>query len=177
MTIPQRFDEQGRLEADHGWAERLGVHKPTSGGCGASNDSPIALCYLGSLDQGLTYSLHALLLCNDLAGLLRTLWQGVRIDTEMLALDLAREVGPRGNYLAQRHTVNHCRDQLWESRYFGPNLPLSTDGRPDEDLAARIDTDLRKLLNSHRPVPLDENIQERLRDICARFRHQSGCAD
>ena len=94
--------------------------------------------------------------------------QGTKRAT-LLALDLAREVGPRGNYLAQRHTVNHCRDQLWESRYFGPNLPLSTDGRPDEDLAARIDTDLRKLLNSHRPVPLDENIQEGLRAICARF--------
>jgi len=130
---------------------------------------PATIDYLGSLDQGLTYSLHALLLCNDLAGLLRTLWEGVRIDTEMLALDLAREVGPRGNYLAQRHTVNHCRDQLWESRYFGPNLPLSTDGRPDEDLASRIDADLRRLLTSHRPVPLDENIQEGLRGICMRF--------
>ena len=130
---------------------------------------PATIDYLGSLDQGLTYSLHALLRCNDLTGLLRTLWEGVRIDEEMLALDLAREVGPRGNYPAQRHTVNHCREQLWESRYFGPNLPLSNDGRPDKDLTARIDADLQQVLSRHRPVPLDEDLEERLRAIRARF--------
>jgi trimethylamine--corrinoid protein Co-methyltransferase len=130
---------------------------------------PATIDYLGSLDQGLTYSLHALLLCNDLAGLLRTLWQGVRLDEEMLALDLAREVGPRGNYLAQRHTVNHCREQLWESRYFGPNLPLSTGGRPDKDLAARIDPDLRQLLSQHQPAPLGDGLKEQLRAIRERF--------
>jgi len=130
---------------------------------------PATIDYLGSLDQGLTYSLHALLLCEDLAGLLRTLWQGVRIDAEMLALDLAIEVGPRGNYLAQQHTVNHCREQLWESRYFGPNLPLSNNERPDKDLAARIDADLRQRLSSHRPAPLDRDLEEELRVIRARF--------
>ena len=130
---------------------------------------PATVDYLGSLDQGLTYSLHALLLCEDLAGLLRTLWQGVRIDAEMLALDLAREVGPRGNYLAQQHTVDHCREQLWETRYFGPHLPLSTDGRPDKELISRIDDDLRRILGSHRPAPLDEGVQGELQAIRRRF--------
>jgi len=130
---------------------------------------PATIDYLGSLDQGLTYSMHALLLCDDLAGLLRTLWQGVRIDPEMLALDLAREVGPRGNYLAHRHTVSHCREQLWNSRYFGASMPLSTDVRPDKDLHARIDADLRRLISQHAPAPLAPDIDARLRGIRERF--------
>jgi len=130
---------------------------------------PATLDYLGSLDQGLTYSLHALLLCNDLAGLLRTMWQGVAIDEESLALDLARAVGPRGNYLAQQHTVDHCREHLWPSRYFGPNLPLSSDDRPDQDLYARIDQDLRQLLATHQPPPLAPELAARLRSIRERF--------
>jgi trimethylamine---corrinoid protein Co-methyltransferase len=130
---------------------------------------PATLDYLGSLDQGLTYSLHALLLCNDLAGLVRTMWQGLRVDDETLALELARTVGPRGNYLAQQHTVDHCREHLWQSRYFGPNLPLSTDVRPDKDLAARIDEDLRQLLHGHRPPPLEHELEQRLRAIRGRF--------
>ena len=130
---------------------------------------PATIDYLGSLDQGLTYSLHGLLLCNDIAGLLRTLWQGVRIDAEMLAHDLACLVGPRGNYLAQQHTVNHCREQLWESRYFGPNMPLSSDLKPDQDLGERIDADLRELLDTHHPKPLDGAVQETLNAIRARF--------
>ena len=130
---------------------------------------PATLDYLGSLDQGLTYSLHALLLCNDLAGLLRTMWQGVQIDEDTLALDLARAVGPRGNYLAQQHTVSHCREHLWGSRYFGPNMPLSSAGGSDTDLYARIDRDLRELLQTHRPPPLDEQLAGKLREIRARF--------
>ena len=130
---------------------------------------PATLDYLGSLDQGLTFSLHALLLCDDLAALLRTLWQGVRIDAEMLALGLAREVGPRGNYLAQRHTVDHCREQLWQSRYFGANLPLSSDVRPDRSLYQRIDADLRAILSRHQPVALGAELDGRLRAIRERF--------
>ncbi len=130
---------------------------------------PATVDYIGSLDQGLAYSLHALLLCNDLAGLLRTLWQGVRIDAEMLALDLARAVGPRGNYLAQHHTVSHCREQLWASRYFGPNMPLSNDGRPDQDLMQRIEADLQQLLRTHQPAPLDPAVAAELEAIQARF--------
>lgn len=131
---------------------------------------PATLDYLGSLDQGLTFSLHALLLSDDLAGLMRTMWEGVRIDAETLALDLAKEVGPRGNYLAHRHTVSHCREQLWPSRYFGPNLPLSTDLRADHDLVERIDADLRELLARHQPVPLDPAVAAKIDAIRARFR-------
>jgi len=130
---------------------------------------PATLDYLGSLDQGLTYSLHALLLCNDLAGLLRTMWQGVQIDDDSLALDLARAVGPRGNYLAQQHTVDHCREHLWQSRYFGPNMPTGTAGGPGSDLLARIDRDLRELLATHHPPALDPGLEARLRVIREQF--------
>jgi len=129
---------------------------------------PATLDYLGSLDQGITFSLHALLLCNDLAGLLRTLWQGVQIDADTLALDIAREVGARGNYLAHRHTVSHCREHLWSSRYFGANLPTSTSGRPDRSLFERIDADLHALLAAPPPTPLDPRIQSRLQAILER---------
>jgi trimethylamine---corrinoid protein Co-methyltransferase len=130
---------------------------------------PATLDCCGSLDQGLTYSLHALLLCNDLAGLLRTMWQGVQIDDSTLALDLARKVGPRGNYLAQQHTVDHCREHLWQSRYFGPNMPLSSAGTPATDLYARIDRDSCQLLKGHSAKALDEHTAARLREIREHF--------
>lgn len=130
---------------------------------------PATCDYLGSLDEGITFSLHALMLCDDLAGLLRNLWRGFEIDREHMALDLAREVGPHGNYLAQRHTAMHCRGQIWNTRYFGPNIPLSADGQPDHDLIERIDGDLRRILHDHRPQPLPEAVLEELQAIQDRF--------
>lgn len=129
---------------------------------------PATLDYLGSLDQGLTFSLHALCLCDDLAALLRTLWQGLTIDADTVALDVARQVGARGNYLGQRHTAAHCREHLWNSRYFGARLPVSTGLLPDEELDARIDADVRTLL-AHRPEPLGGGLEERLSVIRESF--------
>lgn len=115
---------------------------------------PATLDYLGLIDNGMAYSLHALCFCDELAGMLRTMWQGLHIDDDTMALDLAHEVGPRGNYLAQHHTARHCRDQLWPARYFGAHLPLSAGTLQDTDLVQRIDADLRHRLATHRPAPL-----------------------
>jgi len=131
---------------------------------------PPIMDYLGIVDGGLTFSLHALLLCEDLAGLLRGLWEGVTVDEEQLALDLIRSVGPKGNYLAQRHTRDHCREHLWNSRYFGANFPqVNSPDTPYPELFERIDKDLRKILESHRPEPLSPVMQKEIREILGRF--------
>jgi trimethylamine--corrinoid protein Co-methyltransferase len=131
---------------------------------------PTTLDYLGNLDGGITYSLHALLLCDDLAGMLRCLWEGVTVDEEQLAVDLIQSVGPKGNYLWERHTRDHCREHYWGSRYFGVNYPRSCSmDIPDRDLIERIDEDLREILATHRPEPLPTAMQREIREILGRF--------
>lgn len=123
---------------------------------------PATCHYLGSLDQGLTYSLQALLLSNDLAMLLRKMWQGITVNDEQLALDIACDVGPRGNFLGQVHTAQHCRSQVWNSRYFGPNIPLSNSDRADEELFDRIDADLKSIMDTHQVPALPAEVAARL---------------
>jgi trimethylamine---corrinoid protein Co-methyltransferase len=131
---------------------------------------PATLDYCGSLDQGLTYSLPALLLCDELAGMLRTLWQGVNVNEETLATELIRAVGPRGNFLAHRHTVSHCREQLWPARFLGPATPLSNDDRPDLELKERVEEQLARLRATHHPEPLAESVLAGMRAAQAAFR-------
>jgi trimethylamine:corrinoid methyltransferase-like protein len=130
---------------------------------------PATCDYLGSIDEGMTYSLHALLLCNDLAGLLRSLWQGVAVDEASLALSEAKAVGPRGNYLALDHTASHCREQLWQTRYFGPRLPTRMSSLADRTLYERIDEDLRSILATHLVADLPAGVLEAMDAIRARF--------
>lgn len=130
---------------------------------------PATLDYCGLIDNGITYSLHALCLCDELAGMLRTLWQGLAVDADTMALDLAHAVGPRGNYLAQAHTAKHCRDQQWPARYLGTYIPLSMGLQPDRELFDRIDDDLRRILAGHRPAPLPAALVGELASIQARF--------
>jgi trimethylamine---corrinoid protein Co-methyltransferase len=130
---------------------------------------PATLDYLGSLDAGLTFSMQALCLTDEIAAMLRSMWQGIRVDPETMALELARQVGPRGNYLAQPHTVAHCREQLWAARYLGPHVPVSSGGAPDRDLFERIDADLHRLLAQHAPAPVAPELLARLAAIQAEF--------
>jgi trimethylamine:corrinoid methyltransferase-like protein len=130
---------------------------------------PATCDYLGSIDEGMTYSLHSLLLCNDLAGLLRSLWQGMAVDDASLALSEAKAVGPRGNYLALDHTASHCREQLWPTRYFGPHLPTRMGSLADRDLYERIDQDLRAMLDTHVVPDLPAGVLHAMDAIRARF--------
>ncbi|MCB6180175.1 trimethylamine methyltransferase family protein [Rhodobacter sp. Har01] len=130
---------------------------------------PATCDYLGSLDQGITFSLHALLLCDDHAGLLRMLWAGADISDETLALDVLRETGLTGSVLGHAHTARHCRTGHWASRYFAGNEPLSTTDLPDETLFQRIDRDLRARLAAPGPDPLPPELAAQLRAIQLRF--------
>jgi trimethylamine--corrinoid protein Co-methyltransferase len=97
------------------------------------------------------------------------MWKGFAVDEDNLALELARRVGPLGNYLAEQHTAKHSRSQAWGSRYFGAKIPLSEDGQPDRDLPERIDNDLRQILKEHRPNALDDDVLQEIRAIQERF--------
>jgi trimethylamine:corrinoid methyltransferase-like protein len=130
---------------------------------------PGTLDYLGELDGGITFSLHSLLLCDDLAGMLRCLWKGIPVDDEHLALDVTRSVGLRGSYLAEPHTAEHCRDNYWKTRYFGSKFPLSTNLIPDKELIERIDADLREILASHQPEPMPDPIRKKIHSILGEF--------
>ncbi len=118
---------------------------------------------------GGAYSLHALLYGHELASMLRRMWQGIRVDDDMLAMELTRREGPRGNYLAQWHTADHCRTEMWEARYLEANMPLSSGDLPDRDLIERIDDDLREILQNHRLEPLPDPVLEKMRAIQAAF--------
>lgn len=131
---------------------------------------PATCDYLGSLDQGLTYCEHALLLCDDLAGLLKKMWEGVRVNPEQIGSDLINELGPRGQYLAEQHTVDNCRTQVWDSRYFGANFPLSNNGLADEDLLERLGKDLETRLSTPAPEPPADHVLAKAREVLARFR-------
>ena len=130
-----------------------------------------AICpYMGTLDEGITFSLHGLLLGDELAGQLRSMWRGIEVSDEMLALDLTRTEGPRGNYLAHEHTAKYCRRETWNSRYFGANYPTASGVLRDEDLVKRIDRELQEILQNHQPPALAPEILLELHSIADKFR-------
>ena len=131
---------------------------------------PATCDYLGSLDQGLTFSETALLFSDDQAGMLRKMWEGMTVSDDQIGTDLIRKLGPKGQFLAEQHTVDNCRTQVWNSRYLGPNIPLSNGGLQDQDLFERIEADLAERRKAPLPKAPPKHVMETARTVLARFR-------
>lgn len=130
-----------------------------------------AICpYMGTVDEGITFSLHGLLFGDELVGLLRRMWRGIEVSDEMLAKEMTRQEGPRGNYLANEHTAKYCRRETWNARYLGAQYPTASGGLADEDLFERIDRELQEILRNHQPDALPEATLEEMRSIREKFR-------
>jgi trimethylamine--corrinoid protein Co-methyltransferase len=72
---------------------------------------------LGYLESGLTYSFAQLAICDEIVGWLRHLRAPYDTSDQALALDLVDEVGPDGQFLATRHTLQHCREHYYPSLF------------------------------------------------------------
>lgn len=79
-----------------------------------------------------------------------------------LVLDGTAKVGPRGHFLAQKHTRRHVRD-VWIPALSHPRQPM--DGGPLPDIRRRARAELDRILVSHQPEPLEEVAQAELKAI------------
>jgi trimethylamine--corrinoid protein Co-methyltransferase len=177
MAMCEIFRELGiaRMTSTAGWALARRFNQDAAAEIASNMTQAFysrpAICpYMGTLDEGITFSLHGLLFGDELAGQLRSMWRGIEVTDEMLALELTREEGPRGNYLAHDHTAKFCRRESWSARYFGAHYPTASGALPDEDLVERIERELQEILLNHQPEALPEKTLQEMRSIAERFK-------
>jgi len=157
VTLSKAFDQRAALDIAH--TMTAGIF------------SQAACCvYPGGIDGLQAYSLHALLLCNDLVGTARRMWRGIRVDDETLALDVTNNLGPHGDYLGEMHTAVHCRKEISPIKYFASKTFEAWEQGGRKDLKDLIDQDLRKILATHQPEPLPASVQDRLKDIVKKYK-------
>lgn len=64
---------------------------------------------LGYLEFGLTYSFDLLVMTNESVGQLRRIMDGIPLTRQSMALDAIGEVGPGGEFLSSKHTLEYFR--------------------------------------------------------------------
>ncbi|MHA2429082.1 MAG: trimethylamine methyltransferase family protein [Candidatus Hermodarchaeia archaeon] len=124
------------------------------------------LFYPGAIESALTISLESLVIDNELCGMAYRALQGIQVDSDTLAISLIEEVGPGGNYLGQRHTMNFLTQEQF--------IPSISDRQTREDWIERATGDsgwerskveVRRILEEHEPPPLDEKVESELVQI------------
>jgi len=92
----------------------------------------------------------------------RVLVEGIDTSIDGLAMDVIKNVGPGGHFLAQKHTRKYLRE-IWIPELSHPRK--SQGEPPSADIRQRAKEKLNKILAEHNPEPLEEALQRELQVI------------
>ena len=95
---------------------------------------------------------------------------GIEINDETLPLDLIERIGPGGNYISEKHTLKHFR-KFWAPKIFDRSAVESEGIKNCEDL---LNERTIKLLETHQPKPLPEDVAKELGKVEASWLKRVG---
>jgi trimethylamine--corrinoid protein Co-methyltransferase len=82
-----------------------------------------------------------------------------KVDEETLGFDAISKVGPGGNFLGLKHTLEHFQKEIWLEKE--TTILPSTGGSPVERAKEKV----RKILSTHVPSQLDEKVRRKINHI------------
>ena len=122
---------------------------------------------VGYLESGLLGSYDMLVMSNEVIGMAKRILGGITVTPETLAVDVIERVGPGGHYLAQPHTRQHFRSELWFPTLMDRQMRRAWEASGSADMAERIRVRVKDILEHHEPLPIPAEVEARLRDIVA----------
>ncbi len=130
----------------------------------------VGLHACGTLGSMLAMSFEKFIADEELCGSVKRLMRPIELTEDALAIDLIKQVGQKGHYMAEAHTLKRCRDE-----FFIPDLGNRlSHGEWFETESRDINTRARKLLRerlaSYKKPDGDPLIEKQLNAYAARKR-------
>ena len=117
---------------------------------------------VGYLESGLSGSLAYLAICDDMIAYVRRILDNFSITRETLALDLIHKVGPGKHFINEDHTLDNFRNETWYPDLMDRNNYDNWEKQGKSTLYERAAIKARKLLEDHKPVPLDGEVLRKI---------------
>ncbi|MHC4796419.1 MAG: trimethylamine methyltransferase family protein, partial [Planctomycetota bacterium] len=120
---------------------------------GADTFGHMGIC---GADQGA--SLEQLIVDDRMAAYVKRVLRSFQVTPQTLALEVIKKIGIGGSYLADEHTVQHFRQELWSAEGFDRRGwdDWCNDGKPTMADWARQRKE--QILANHKPEPLDPKL-------------------
>jgi trimethylamine--corrinoid protein Co-methyltransferase len=119
---------------------------------------------VGYLESGLCGSLPQLAICNEILSWIDAFMGGIEISDETLCLDLIDEVGPDGQYLGCKHTLENFRDR-WYPNLFDRSSFDGWQAKGGKSLGERATDQVESILEEHWPETLPEDMAKEIRKV------------
>ncbi|MEW5784296.1 MAG: trimethylamine methyltransferase family protein [Bacillota bacterium] len=123
---------------------------------------------VGFLESGMSASLQGLVMGDEIISYVRKMVQGIRVDSDTLALDVIDSVGPGGHFLQEMHTLQNFKTQFWLPKLINRENYASWDLNGKITYDQRLTAKARQLLQEHQPQPLGDDLKAELLRILNR---------
>jgi len=126
--------------------------------------SPVAaginLINMSGIGSKLAFSPGQLVIDNEMSGLIARFMRGIKAEETIPVVELMREVGFKGNFFGHKHTAEHFREELLESKLLSREAWADWENAGSKTLGDRAWDQAIKIMREHKPEPLDKNIQD-----------------
>jgi trimethylamine---corrinoid protein Co-methyltransferase len=113
---------------------------------------------VGYLDSGLTNSIEQVVICDEIIAYAKQFMKEVEVNEETLALDVIHAVGLDGDFISQKHTMRHFRED-WYPKLFERQNYDGWKNAGGKSLRERAREKVLGILENHKPEPLPMDVQ------------------
>lgn len=117
---------------------------------------PDILSGVGNLETINTACLEQLVIDDELCGMVYRALEGIRVEDDTLSTELIENIGPGGNFLTERHTVDHYEREHYRYSVFNRDNVETWEKFGAKDALAAAHDRVNEILKYHRPLPMDE---------------------
>jgi trimethylamine--corrinoid protein Co-methyltransferase len=129
---------------------------------------PDLLCGLGGIESANTMSPEMLLIDSEIVEEALRIARGIQVDEYTLAVEVIRKVGPGGNFLAEKHTLDNLLKEHLVPK-LGNREPYETWRRNGSKSIVDVSREKTKeILEKHKPMALEKDAQMKIEEIMKR---------
>jgi len=119
---------------------------------------------MGMLESGKTWSHEQLVIDNDIVKMIKRAIQGIDVNDDTMAVELVKKAHEIKDFLHQKHTIQFMRRQS-KPRYIDRNTRGAWEAKGGKDLSEVAREEAQKIIKTHQPEPLSEDVKKTLREI------------
>jgi len=119
----------------------------------------------GMLEMGMTFSFGQLVIDDEIAAMVKRVVRGVGFDDELMGVDLIKEIGIGGHFLAQRHVLDHLGTEQIQATIIDRRVREDWQAGGAKSLQHTANQKAKEILESHTPEPLSEEMVAELKRI------------
>ena len=120
---------------------------------------------VGYMDMGMVCSCEMLVMGDEVIGMARRFLEGITVNPETLAREVVETVGPGGNFLQQRHTLENFRRELWRPTLLTRQPYGTWQAEGAKTMEVRVKEKLARIIETHQPPALPDETLAALAEL------------